>query len=267
MDAPHATRVHNECSSDDDTDAVFAELEQEEPDTTYRRHRIEQLHAEFKSSSDAQRDTTQDHDNTTTSPYPTITSDKALLDLTTSTTRCIIHFAHPDFSRCQIMDAHLHSLATRHHEVRFARVDVRHTPFVVEKLNVRVLPCVIGFKDGVAVERVIGFEGLGKGKGRGTGSAGGGGGLSGPSGIDGFSTKKLERRLLAKGVLVKARVADEDGTYPDEESEDEEEDDIEDVRDRRRNGGGGGIRNGIVGRRRGGRNEADGIDDDDDDWD
>ena len=47
-------------------------------------------------------------------------------------------------------------------DVRFGRVpDVRTAPFVVEKLGVRVLPCVIGFVDGVAVGRIVGFEGLG----------------------------------------------------------------------------------------------------------
>ena len=40
----------------------------------------------------------------------------------------------------------------------------RHTqdsPFFVDKLNVRVLPCVVMFVDGVAVDRVVGFDTLG----------------------------------------------------------------------------------------------------------
>ena len=43
---------------------------------------------------------------------------------------------------------------------RRPRVDVKDSPFLVEKLGARVLPCVIGFIDGQSVGRVVGFEGL-----------------------------------------------------------------------------------------------------------
>lgn len=59
------------------------------------------------------------------------------------------------------------------------KIDVGNAPFLVEKLGVRVLPCVICFVDGVGVERVVGFEGLG----------------------DGFETGELERRFVKVGVL------------------------------------------------------------------
>jgi len=54
----------------------------------------------------------------------------------------------------------------------------------VEKLNVRTLPCVLCFVDGVAVDRVVGFAELG--------------------GKDDFPTAKLEARLIQAGVLKKA---------------------------------------------------------------
>lgn len=87
------------------------------------------------------------------------------------------------------MDAHLEKLAGPHWECRFLRIDVAHAPFLVERLGVRVLPCVLGFVDGVGVERVVGFEGLG------------GGG-------DGFKTGELEGRLVGKGVLVRRKVGE-----------------------------------------------------------
>lgn len=49
-----------------------------------------------------------------------------------------------------------------------------------------MLPCVIAFVDGIGVDRVVGFEGLGNG--------------------DSFTTKDLETRLLGAGVLVRAKV-------------------------------------------------------------
>jgi hypothetical protein len=133
------------------------------------------------------------------------------------------------------MDEHIKALAARHQDVRFARVDVRETPFVVEKLKIKVLPCVIGFLEGVGVERVVGFEGLGSG---------------GSDGADGFSTATLEMRLLWKGILSqkKFKAGDDEGSEVESEKE-------EDGQRRRR-----GIRTGNL------RAVKDG-DDDDDDWD
>lgn len=128
-------------------------------------------------------------------------------------------------------------LAARHYEVSFARVDVRSTPFLTEKLGIRVLPCVIGFLDGVGVARVVGFEGLG------------GGGMDGG---EGFSVKALEKRLLGKGVLLQAKFSEDDND--DEEAESGSDDEA--VRRGPRVTKSKAIRSGKI---RG--------DDDDDDWD
>ncbi len=114
--------------------------------------------------------------------YTTIPSEKTLMEITTSTKHCIVHFSKPDFNRCRIMDGHLSALASRHLTARFLTMDVQHAPFLVAKLDVRVLPCVIAFVGGVSAERIVGFEGLG------------GGG-------DGFETGDLERRLVRAGAL------------------------------------------------------------------
>ncbi|OOF92254.1 hypothetical protein ASPCADRAFT_176120 [Aspergillus carbonarius ITEM 5010] len=192
---------------DNDDDALFDALEKED-DSAYRAHRIEQLNAEFASAHNNNRP--RDASAPTIvgdSLYPTIASDQALLDFTTQTHRCVIHFAHPNFARCSTMDEHIRALAARHHEVRFARVDVRNTPFVVERLKIRVLPCVIGFKNGVGVERVVGFEGLASG---------------GRDGTDEFSTATLEKRLVWKGILAqeKYRAGDDGCEQSEEESDD-----------------------------------------------
>ncbi|KAJ3001722.1 hypothetical protein HKX48_002744, partial [Thoreauomyces humboldtii] len=50
------------------------------------------------------------------------------------------------------------SLARKHLRTRFIRVDVENAPFLVEKLKVQVLPCVIPFIDGASVDRLVGFE-------------------------------------------------------------------------------------------------------------
>ena len=73
-------------------------------------------------------------------------------------------------------------------------MNVDNAPFLVTKVKVQVLPCVIAFVDGVGVDRVVGFEGLaGSGSGSGFGS------------VDDFRTKDLEARLLAAGVLLQKK--------------------------------------------------------------
>lgn len=225
-------------------EALFAALENED-DASYRDHRIQQLNAELASQKTNRDPSSTNNKGAGASlvrdgTYPTLKGDQAVLDFTTQTTRCVVHFAHADFARCGVMDARLEELAGRHYEVRFARVDVRSAPFLVEKLKIRMLPCVIGFKDGVGVERVVGFEGLGTG---------------GFDGADGFSVEMLEKRLLRKEVLVQARFSSED----DDDNKAEEDSDQEDG-DRRRGGATKTIRSGNTRL----RNRDD---DDDDDWD
>lgn len=226
-------------SSSVDDDALFASLENED-DSAYRSQRIEQLNADLASAKAQQPSTATVYHTSENNLYPTLTTDQSVLETTTQAHRCVLHFAHPDFTRCAVMDEHLRQLASRHYEVRFARVDVRDTPFVVEKLNIRVLPCVVGFKDGVGVERVLGFEGLGSG---------------GKDGADQISSVVLEKRLLWKGVLVREVVGGRDGEREGEESGSESESD-EDVSR-------GGARKAI---RTGNMRYKDG-EDDDDDWD
>lgn len=179
LDAPN---THN--TEDSDEDALIASLENEENDPTFthlREKRLHQLHAEFQR--------TKAHRNLGHGTYDTITHEpeKSILDITTSTAHCIVHFFRADFTRCRIMHSHLSALAERHLEARFVCVDVERVPFLVEKLKVRVLPCVIAFVGGKSVERIIGFEGVGKGG-------------------DGFRTQELEIRLVASGVLERVKM-------------------------------------------------------------
>lgn len=98
-------------------------------------------------------------------------------------------------------------------ETRFIRINVDNAPFLVTKLKVRILPCVMAFVDGIAVDRIVGFEGLGLGG-------------------DRFTTKDLEARLVRCGVLRNAKVEEGHGRRAGDErrelhvgNEDEDEDD------------------------------------------
>ncbi|KAL0262188.1 hypothetical protein SLS55_003627 [Diplodia seriata] len=180
LDAKVAAIVDKTRDSDDE-DALIAELEDDDALDGFREQRLQQLHQEFSRAKQMR--------NSEHGTYQEVKDEKALMDITTSTKLCVVHFFHADFTRCRIMDTHLETLAPKHFDTRFLRINVDNAPFLVTKLKVQVLPCVIAFCDGQGVDRIVGFEGLGYG-------------------TDKFTTSDLERRLLKCGVLVREKMTE-----------------------------------------------------------
>ncbi|XP_024521058.1 thioredoxin domain-containing protein PLP3B isoform X1 [Selaginella moellendorffii] len=144
----------------------------------------------------------------------------------TGSDKVVCHFYHREFFRCKIINKHLKALAPKHFETKFIMVDaevrffvpvgqfldsfipVQKCPFFVSKLKIKTLPCVILFRNGIASERIVGFEELG--------------------GVDDFPTATLEKLLIKKGILIvpEKKVEDDYGqtrirttTYEDSDSE------------------------------------------------
>ena len=112
--------------------------------------------------------------------YSEISEDQ-FLPTVTKTKYCIVHFFHKDFERCKIVDHHLSQIVHKHKEALIVKIDAEKCPFFVTKLQVQMLPSIISFIDGIAVDRIIGFEELG--------------------GTDDFPTLIMIRRLIAGGCL------------------------------------------------------------------
>eukprot|EP01062_Namystynia_karyoxenos_P024158 TRINITY_DN19395_c0_g1_i1.p1 TRINITY_DN19395_c0_g1~~TRINITY_DN19395_c0_g1_i1.p1 ORF type:complete len:240 (+),score=111.56 TRINITY_DN19395_c0_g1_i1:105-824(+) len=91
-------------------------------------------------------------------------SEKDFLPEVTSTGFVAVHFFHSKFERCKIMDEKMGRVTPRQVQVKFLRINAEEASFFVEKLSIQVLPCVILFKDGVAVDKIVGFEGLSYGE-------------------------------------------------------------------------------------------------------
>ncbi|PON99581.1 DnaJ-like [Trema orientale] len=108
----------------------------------------------------------------------------------TGSEKVICHFYHHEFYRCKIIDKHLKSLAPRHLDTKFIKLDAENAPFFVTKLGVKTLPCVILFRKGIAVDRLVGFQDLG--------------------GKDDFTTKALENLLFKKGIISEKKADDDD---------------------------------------------------------
>lgn len=119
----------------------------------------------------------------------------------TASEKAICHFYHKEFYRCKIMDKHLKALAPTHIGTKFIKLDAENAPFFVTKLGIKTLPCAILFRNGIAIDRLVGFQDLG--------------------GKDDFTTKTLEVLLIKKGIISKKK-----------ENEDDEEDEYHENRHR-----------------------------------
>ena len=138
----------------DDEDELLSALDNDPTiPQAYRAARLQELSTEI-SHLKALR--SESHATVTT-----LTSEAPLMEAVTSSPLALIHFFHPDFTTCKTMDTYLEKLAGLHYEVRFLRIDAREAPFLVTKLGIRVLPCVVGYKGGVEKGRIVGFEGVG----------------------------------------------------------------------------------------------------------
>ncbi|KAF8746027.1 hypothetical protein AX14_004309 [Amanita brunnescens Koide BX004] len=119
--------------------------------------------------------------------YTEITDEKEVVRVSAHEPRCVLHFYHSNFRRCEIMDKHLATLAAKYFRTRFSRVFVENAPWLVQRLAIKVLPCVMCFVDGVSKDRLVGFEELGN--------------------TDSFTTAVLETRLLSCGVISRSPTA------------------------------------------------------------
>ncbi|GFH21742.1 uncharacterized protein HaLaN_19104 [Haematococcus lacustris] len=108
------------------------------------------------------------------------------LEIVTKTDRVVCHFFHRDFERCKLMDKHLTVLAKRYFSTRFIKLSATDAPFFTVKLKIKVLPCVICFKQGQVVDSIVGFDGLGT--------------------KDDFETTALEDRLYHAEVVEEPEV-------------------------------------------------------------
>lgn len=135
--------------------------------------------------------------------YREIVQDEFLAEVTGSL-HVVCHFYHRDFPRCEVMGHHLHKLAAQHLETKFVRINADKAPFFVDKLKVRIMPALVLFADGIAKDRILGFDGLADAQ---------------PEGReDEWPTVRLARLLADKAMLRRDRIRDEDGELAQQQS-------------------------------------------------
>eukprot|EP01135_Chromosphaera_perkinsii_P001731 Nk52_evm1s209 gene=Nk52_evmTU1s209 len=189
-------------------DKLMDELENEDEPAYIREKRLEALKMHLQSLQEMQDNSHGD--------YSEVEREKDFLTITTKTSKLVVcHFYHKEFERCKIMDRHVHTLARKHFKVKFIKLDVEKCGFIVDKLKIKTLPAVYCFRNGIVIDRLVGFEDLG--------------------GTDKFTTDMLEKRLASCGIFGEQMMAQSSSSSssskgkifgrPDKSGYDDDEDD------------------------------------------
>ena len=113
--------------------------------------------------------------------YTEIAQDDFLKEVTKSK-YVVCHFYHPEYERCKLIDRHLEPLSRKHLATKWIKMDATKAPFFVGKLQIKMLPTLVFFKDGIARDRMVGLDDVGA--------------------TDEFTTAELEKRIEKAGVII-----------------------------------------------------------------
>ncbi|XP_035232678.1 thioredoxin domain-containing protein 9-like [Stegodyphus dumicola] len=113
--------------------------------------------------------------------YSELASEKEFFDVCKKSENLVCHFYRSSTMRCAIVDKHLTDLAPKHIETKFCKIDAEKSPFLTQRLKIRVLPTIVLCKDAKSIDVIVGFDDLG--------------------GVDDFSTEILEWRIAQAEVI------------------------------------------------------------------
>ncbi|AWP13345.1 putative thioredoxin domain-containing protein 9 [Scophthalmus maximus] len=113
--------------------------------------------------------------------YREISSEKDFFSEVKDTKNVVCHFYRSSTFRCKILDKHLTTLAKKHVETKFIKLNVEKAPFLTERLRIKTIPTLALLIDGKTKDYVVGFTDLGN--------------------TDEFPTEMLEWRLGCADVI------------------------------------------------------------------
>uniref|UniRef100_A0A6U7UPZ3 Thioredoxin domain-containing protein n=1 Tax=Eutreptiella gymnastica TaxID=73025 RepID=A0A6U7UPZ3_9EUGL len=93
--------------------------------------------------------------------YSEVTDPKDFFDQAKRSKRMVAHFYRPVTWRCEIVDKHLEILAMKHYETKFVKINAEKSPFLVERLNIFMMPSIVLIKDGKTEHTIQGFDDMG----------------------------------------------------------------------------------------------------------
>lgn len=140
--------------SDDD---LLELLEEDDVLSKYRDARILELTKEFHRIDDNVADANDDE----LGYIVNVEDERSVMEIVTNNEMVLVHFYQPNFEKCSIMNQRLAHIAEKHLGVKVVKILATNAPFLATRLNIRVLPFVVIYKNGKELDRLVGFEKLG----------------------------------------------------------------------------------------------------------
>lgn len=113
--------------------------------------------------------------------YDELSGEKEFFEVSKKSANIIAHFYRDATERCKIVDHHLKILSKKHLEAKFCKVNAENSPFLTERLRIKVIPTIAIIVDSKTKDYIVGFTDLGN--------------------RDDFSTEMMEWRIAQSGAL------------------------------------------------------------------
>lgn len=113
--------------------------------------------------------------------YTELADEKEFFEVSKKSPNIVCHFYRDSTERCRIVDMHLKILAGKHIEAKFCKVNAEKSPFLTQRLRIKVIPTIALIKDSKTKDFIVGFSDLGN--------------------CDDFSTDMLEWRIAQSGAI------------------------------------------------------------------
>ncbi|KAH8311020.1 hypothetical protein KR044_003882 [Drosophila immigrans] len=113
--------------------------------------------------------------------YSELADEKEFFEVSKKSPNIVCHFYRDSTERCRIVDMHLKILAAKHIEAKFCKVNAEKSPFLTQRLRIKVIPTIALVKDSKTKDFIVGFTDLGN--------------------CDDFATEMLEWRIAHSGAI------------------------------------------------------------------
>lgn len=113
--------------------------------------------------------------------YDELSGEKEFFEVSKKSANIIAHFYRDSTERCKIVDHHLKILAKSHIEAKFCKVNAENSPFLTQRLRIKVIPTIAIVKDSKTKDYIVGFSDLGN--------------------RDDFTTEMMEWRIAQSGAI------------------------------------------------------------------
>lgn len=107
--------------------------------------------------------------------YCELQDEKEFFEVSKKSPNIVCHFYRDGAERCRIVDMHLKILAQKHIEARFCKVNAEKSPFLTQRLRIKVIPTIALITNSKTKDYIVGFTDLGN--------------------CDDFSTEMMEWRI------------------------------------------------------------------------